>query len=247
MADIGRTEENVSQKDISREYELLISRFPMENLSESLIPKASFPDWNVTAEETTWANSFLDLGKNEEILKVFGESVGRVGKRGLELLREQSKKQVRETTKKLEEHTTPELLLSLLRDTFQSDALFLEEGLRGVRNVNDNYWSGEGNQLTFAVKELRSSKDAFIEVDKFQAERTGKLHATRFWINANFNAVKNTAEHNNNFFREHLGDGISKEEAEFSVKQDDKDLIFWTSLKGYVDNLELAGKQGNRE
>ena len=83
-------------------------------------------------------------------------------------------------------------------------------------------------------------------MDSFQKGEVNKLGATRHWIDTNFEAMRNAVDHNENFYRENLGSGISQELAESSAKKDMKDLVFWSSLKGYVDNLELTAEQGNK-
>jgi hypothetical protein len=133
----------------------------------------------------------------------------------------------------------PDSLLSLLRNKFQADTLFYEEGLRGARDVNDNYWI-EGDQLASAIEWLKLSKYAFREMNEFEEKKTGKLYATKRLIDANFNTMRDVANHNENFYREHLGDGLSQEGAELSAKRDAKELVLWSSLKGFVDNLELT-------
>jgi hypothetical protein len=242
MADVGRTEENLGLSDLSREYDLLISKFPLKKFSESSPQKTSFPDWEISDAEKEWANSYLAVGDNADVLEIFGRSVGYVDTRGLQLLREQSTKKVRSVTEELGKNMTQDSLLNLLRNEFQSDILFYEEGVRESRDLVNKYWTGEGNQLFAADRRRRLSGDAFREINDFGKTQTVKLDATRRWIDVNFNAMSSVADHNENFFRENLDNGLSKKTAELAAKQDAKELVLWSSLKGFVDNLELANK-----
>jgi len=241
-------EQNIDKNNLLKEYGHLNSRFPLGDLSEaSNSHKSSFPDWKISDEERAWANSYLGLGNNREVLEIFGKSVGYIGTRGLQLLREQSTKKERAVLEDLGKNMTLDSLLGLLRNKFQSDTLFYEEGLRGARNVEDDYWFGEGDQLAIARHWLVFSGNACREMNEFRERKTGRLYATKRLIDANYNAMKDIADHNENFYRENLGDGLSPEGAELSAKKDAKNLVFWSSLKGFVDNLELMGGQGNKD
>lgn len=242
MSDITGVEQNINQIDIKEKYNTLISNFPLENSFGALSHRSSFPEGKISEKEREWANSFLDLGSDIGLLGSFGEAVGCVSTRGLQLLREQANKKGETILKEVKSNLTSDSLLSLLRNDYQAKVLFYEEGLRGARDIDNNFWFGEGNQLDAASRWLRFSKDAFREIGEFKDNKVGKLTFTRKWIDKNYKAVENMANNNENYYRESYDERSSDNWADQAAKHDSGELVFWSSLNGFVDNLEFTSE-----
>lgn len=225
-----------------KKYQELASKYPLEELTYAPEKTLSFPDWEVTEEETNWARSFLSLGNNDQILKVFERSLAHVGTRGLQLLREECSKEYKNIYEKNSKEITQESLLEFLRIEYQASSLYFEEGLRGSRNVYSDFWNGKDDELVSARKSKTLVSDAFIQMDAFVKGNVSTLDDVRKYTDFEYKAHLNIAGNNQNFFMENMG-SISPKLAETDADKDNRSLIFWSSLNSFVENLVLGEQQ----
>lgn len=232
MTEPGFTE----QGGIDNSYASLAEKYPVD---KTLVTGPSFPDWEVNDEERKWAESFLSTGDNSQVLENFGNYVGIVGKKGLQLLRDSSVRLTNTLEDKLKQNISQDVLTDFLRSKFQTDTLFFEEGLRGARDIDNRYWNDEEDgQLDSARKGVKKSKAAFRDINDFVQNKTNKLSSVRVFAESKYKAQENAAISNENYFRQNPDSNASY--AKDVLDQHSKDAIFWSSVSSFLDNLELS-------
>lgn len=242
MSNITQVEQNVGRMSIAKEYESLIAKYPLGQLSEAPTSTQSLPDKKLSIEEMVWGDSYLKLGTNEEVLETFGRSLGYLNDDGLSLLRDRSINNQWVVEGRVRKSLNKETLLELVRSSYQSESCMFEQGLRGARNPEDNYWFGEDGELPGINKLLRLTRDAFRELNTFNKQKEGKLNATKNWIDSYYRSWLNISQNNHNYMMENK-EIVSKKFSESGLKEDEKNLVFWSALSAFVENLELGGQQ----
>lgn len=242
MSDITPVEQNVGGSSIAKEYEVLITKYPLQKLSEVSTNTQSLPDRRPDIEEMVWGDSYLKLGTNEEVLETFGRSLGYLNDDGLSLLRDRSINNQWVVEGRVRKSLNQETLLELVRSSYQSESCMFEQGLRGARKPEDNYWFGEDGELPGINKLLRLTRGAFRELNAFNKKKEGKLDITKSWIDSYYRSWINISQRNHNYVMENK-DIISKNFAESGLKDDERNLVFWSALSAFVVNLELSGQQ----
>lgn len=238
MAEPGQTELG----QIESNYRRLVGIYPVDKFPPT--SKSSLPDWEVKKEEREWARLFLLTGDNSQVLENFSKYSGYVSKRGLQLLRDSSVDLTSFLRNKLKQNTNEHLLLRFLRSRFQTDALYFEEGLRGARNIDNQFWNNEEDgELLIARNSLKISNSAFRQMEDFSRGRTNKLSSVSLFIETEYKAAYRTANGVENFMRMYSDQDGHKNKANVIAEQGSSNLVFWSSLKSFVDNLELSRQQ----
>ena len=216
-------------------YKDLTDKYPADKTPP--VHGHSFPDWEVTDEEKKWAESFLANGDNKQVLENFRPYIGIMGQKGLQLLRDSSSQLTRELLGTLNKDIDEKLLLDFLRSRFQTDAIIYEEAVRGVRNIDSEFWH-EDEQFIIARDSLRKTRNAFREMNDFVNKKTDKLDSVRSFAESEHRSWENITIHNENFFREHMQ--IEKSKSTFAneaLGRDSRMIVFWASLNSFVNNL----------
>lgn len=242
MSDITPVEQNVGGSSIAKEYEALITKYPLQKLSEVSTNTQSLPDRRLDIEEMVWGDSYLKLGTNEEVLETFGRSLSYLNDSGLSLLRDRSINNQWMLKGRIQKNLSQNTLLDLVRSSYQAEACTFEQGLRGARNPKDNFWFSEDGQLPVTNKLLRLTRDAFRELNAFNKQKEVKLDVTKSWIDSYYRSWLNVSQNNHNYMMENK-EIVSKKFSESGLKEDEKNLVFWSALSAFVENLELSGQQ----
>jgi hypothetical protein len=239
MPDISGVEHQENEAAVLREYESLASKYPLESLSQIKSEKRPDYIYHITEADQRWAESYLNLGSNGQVIKNFGESLDQIGERGIYLLREQSAQQRRSVFEALEVNVTQDLFLGFLRIKFQEDFLYYEQRSRISRNLDDWHGVDMTDSLVTTRDQLKRTKAAMIELYKFSRGEIKELKDAKAWLNIQFYFEKGLAEMNQGILKDRPQDTTGKRAKEI-LERDDKRLIVFTTLSGFVENLELS-------
>lgn len=233
--DIKNNDGGSPQGEIYPKYKILVERSPYTIEKTGYVPHPSFPDWEITDEQKMWADEYLKLGSETEVVADFSRPLAIIGSAGLQLLRLQAVENYRTAKTNLVDSMTMENLSIFLRNNYQADALFYEEGLRHARDFEDSYWHGEGDQLNVAHDFLMLSREALIDTVQSNKSSKGDLFGVKKFISSEIRSMESSALHNETFARENFqGDSL-----EHVLDGDNKELAFLNNLQTFVENESL--------
>ena len=233
--DIKSDDGGSPQGEIPSKYNDLVERSPYTIKETGCVPHPSFPDWELTDEQKMWADEYLKLGSETEVIANFAKSLEKVGSTGLQLLRQQAVENGRTAEANIVADLSMENLSIFLRNTYQADALFYEEGLRHARDFEDSYWHGEDGQLNVAHNYLMLSREALIDTVQFNKNSKGDLSGVKKFILSEIRSMESAASHNEAFAREYF----QGESLEHALDGDNKELAFLNNLQMFVENESL--------
>lgn len=233
--------EQGGQNAVVKEYENLATQYPPRPFSKMVADRLPYNWLNVSDKQKSWAESYLSLGNNGEILEYFGESLAYIGEQGLHILREVVPERRDSILETLKTNLTTETLLNYVRIRYQIYFLDHETQMRHSRRdskQDPEVWDG---MLNSNLSNLRRTMGAFRELNDFVTGKTKTLKQTKEWLNYDFLSNRAWAIFNQGLIKDperNLAD-----RAEEITRKDDDRMNLSSALGSFVENLELSANQ----